>query len=232
MQKGLEPRVTANRALAPQRCPQPCLACPRPPARRSPSPASPLAGSCTSPCSPGAPPRLGPAPGRHWSWGGHSGRRRWARSARPVPGGQGDNGSLGGGAGRTSKIRCSDRCARWIPPDGVQSLRLAPSARPPVPRVTWSPHRPQGRSSPPCVAQPRGNPQGCPRVTCPRGAGGREAGPGSPRAPRPGCRPSLATWAAGSLQTLHTVPEVDTASRTPVGTAEGEHGVPGLAALP
>lgn len=138
----------------------------------------------------------------------------------------------GGGAGRTSKIRCSDRCARWIPPDGVQSLRLAPSARPPVPRVTWSPHRPQGRSSSPCVAQPRGNPQGCPRVTCPRGAGGREAGPGSPRAPRPGCRPSLATWAAGSLQTLHTVPEVDTASRTPVGTAEGEHGVPGLAALP
>lgn len=40
------------------------------------------------------------------------------------------------------------------------------------------------------------------------------------------------TWAAGSLQTLNTIPEVSTASRALVGTVKGKHGVPGLTALP
>jgi hypothetical protein len=42
----------------------------------------------------------------------------------------------------------------------------------------------------------------------------------------------LATWAAGSLQTLHTVPKVNAATRAPVGTVKGGHSVLGLAGLP
>lgn len=98
------------------------------------------------------------------------------------------------GGGRTSKIRCSDRCARWIPPDGAQSLRLAPSARPPVPRVTWSPHHPQGRSSPPCVAQPRGTLRAAPGS---RALGEQEEGRQAPAPPvLPGRAAGLA-WPPG-----------------------------------
>lgn len=60
---------------------------------------------------------------------------------------------------------------------------------------------------------------------------GQQEAVGFPRVPGPGGGHGLATWAAWSLQTLHAVPEVNTASWALVGTVRGGHGVLGLAAL-